>query len=300
MKQITGILPALLTPMNDDYTVNYSVQRQLMDMQISDRVSGFYVCGSTGEGFLLTDDERKKVLENVTEHAAGRVPVIAHIGHISPLQAVMLARHARQAGADYVSSVMPLYYPVQFKRVKEHFARLIDAAGLPMIIYVIGRAGVLSFAQMLELSDLSGVYGIKYTSGNLFDFERLKAERPRLKMICGPDELYISFRALGADAAIGSTYNYLGRLYVAMDESMAAGDIEKARALQSCANWLIQRIIKMDTLPCHKYMASLRGVPAGICRPPFGTLAEPEKTDLGNGFNELAHEAVRLGIPIRG
>ena len=106
-----GIIPALVTPFDDRGEVNTSSLRALVNKLIGEGVGGFYVCGSTGEGLLLEEQERKQILETVVEESNGSVPVIAHVGALSTKQAVRLAVHARECGADAVSSIPPLYYP---------------------------------------------------------------------------------------------------------------------------------------------------------------------------------------------
>ncbi|HZK39033.1 MAG TPA: dihydrodipicolinate synthase family protein, partial [Clostridia bacterium] len=106
--KISGVIPALITPFNDDYSVNYDSIKKLVNRLISKGVNGFYVCGSTGESFLLEKEERKKVLETVVNETAGRVPVIAHVGDIWADRAGEFAAHAAEVGADAVSAVPPI------------------------------------------------------------------------------------------------------------------------------------------------------------------------------------------------
>lgn len=298
MKQLSGIISALITPMHDDYSININAIKKLVDMNLKDGIKGFFVCGSTGEGFLLSNQERQIVLEEVVANVAGKCPIIAHVGHISPLEAVKLARHASDTGADFVSSVMPIYYSVKFKEIKEYFMRLVDASQLPLIIYNISRAGTLTLDQMMELADMPGIYGFKYTSRDLFAFERLKSEKPDIKMFSGPDELYLCAKAIGADAAIGSTYNYMGWLFNAIENCYENGETQKAFELQSCANRLIQKIVEIGSLPCHKFFVSLRGVDVGICRPPFGRLDDETKKVIIALFSGLLDQASKLGLPV--
>ena len=113
---IKGIIPALVTPFDSNGKVDYGVLSELVNRLIDQGVDGFYSCGSTAECFLLTDDERKKVMETVIETVDGRVPVIAHVGNIGTEKTIELAKHAEAAGASAVSSVPPFYYKFSFKQ----------------------------------------------------------------------------------------------------------------------------------------------------------------------------------------
>jgi dihydrodipicolinate synthase/N-acetylneuraminate lyase len=104
---LTGVLPALLTPFTDQDRVDATALCELTELLLSRDVNGFYLCGSTGEGLLLTEQERCLVVETVARQVRGRAPVVAHVGALATATSERLARHAREAGADAVASVPP-------------------------------------------------------------------------------------------------------------------------------------------------------------------------------------------------
>src|SRR5690349_15277787 len=125
---IRGILPALLTPMNEDGTsVNHATLTRLVDFHIHSGVSGFFVCGGTGEGLLLRPDEREAALKTVLDAARGRAAVIAHIGTLDTPTACELAAHAAGLGVDAIAAVPPVYFKVDGDALVEHY-RLIAQA----------------------------------------------------------------------------------------------------------------------------------------------------------------------------
>ena len=103
--KLGGLIPALVTPFDGNGEVNFPELRKLVNVLLEEGADGFYVTGSTGECFLLTDEERIRIVAAVTEEVNGRVPVVAHVGKIGAAQAAKLAREAEKAGADAVSSV---------------------------------------------------------------------------------------------------------------------------------------------------------------------------------------------------
>ena len=121
MKNLKGIIPALLTPFTDDNRVNHPVLRELVRLNLEKGVCAFYVGGSTAETFLLSAAERKAVLETVIDETAGRCGVIAHVGAISQDTAIDLAAHAAKAGADAISAIPPFYYPFTFQEIKSYY-----------------------------------------------------------------------------------------------------------------------------------------------------------------------------------
>ena len=119
MSGFQGIYPALLTPFKKDGTVNHEALRQLIRMNMDKGVTGFYVCGSTAEAFLLDTATRKELLETVVDEVNGKCKVIAHVGTISQNTAVELAQHAAKCGADAISSIPPFYYGFPFDCIRK-------------------------------------------------------------------------------------------------------------------------------------------------------------------------------------
>ena len=109
MLKLTGVMPALLTPFDSQGEVNLTTIRDLVEFHLAAGLTGFYILGSTGEGLLLSEGERRLVAETVVNQVKGRVPVVVHVGALSTREACDLARHAQEAGADGTSSIPPFY-----------------------------------------------------------------------------------------------------------------------------------------------------------------------------------------------
>ena len=135
LPSIKGIIPALITPFKEDGAIYETALRNLVDHLIESGVGGFYLTGSTGEGFLMTAEERKKVVEIVIEQTAKRVPIIVHVGTIDTKTAEDLAKHAYDSGANAISSVPPFYYRFEFNEIYNYYKDLASAAPLPLVIY---------------------------------------------------------------------------------------------------------------------------------------------------------------------
>lgn len=286
---IKGIIPALVTPFDSNEKVDYGMLSELVNRLIAQGVDGFYSCGSTAECFLLTDDERKKVMETVIKTVDGRVPVIAHVGNVGTEKTVELAKHAEAAGASAVSSVPPFYYKFSFNEIAGYYESIAKAVDLPMIVYSIPAfSGVEITADNLKtIIDASGAKGLKYTSYNLFELEKIHRRFPDLKLFNGHDEVMLNALPIGIDGAIGSTFNVMAPKYIALKKAYEAGELSKATAMQGEINDIIEVMIKAGVNQSIKYWLSKAGVNCGNCRKPFAELTAEQKDILDSYFSRV-------------
>jgi N-acetylneuraminate lyase len=291
MLKLTGILPALLTPFDEDGHVNTAVAREMVEFQLAAGVSGFYVCGSTGEGLLLSEAERRLVAETIIDQVRGRVPVVVHVGAMATESACALAAHAEQAGVDAISSIPPIYFNVGTEGVKRFYAQVAAASGLPFYVYNIpGATGINVGVDMMK--DLSAALptmrGMKFTAYNFFEMRKIiELDGGRLNVVSGPDELMIAAQAMGADGAIGSTYNVLPRLFVEAYEAFNAGDVVTARELQAKANRVINIFLQFPSFSALKEMMRLVGFDCGSARLPNLALSDEQKAQLREMLEEV-------------
>lgn len=287
--KIRGIIPALVTPFNEDWSVNHSALRALVNRLIENGAGGFYVCGSTAECFLLSDAERMKVMEVVTEETNGRVPVIAHVGNISTATAVQYAKHAASCGVSAVSSVPPFYYKFSLEEIGDYYAGISDAVDLPLIVYSIPAfSGVAVTADNLEqITGRCNAAGLKYTSYDLFELEKIHRKYPDLKLYNGHDEVYVNALPIGLAGAIGSTFNVMPHRYISIKNAYERGDMNKASVLQAETNELIQTLINTGVNAGIKYLLTKSGIPCGNCRPPFAKLDESKRKLLDEIYDRV-------------
>lgn len=273
MVKYSGIWPALVTPLSADGRVNVAVTESLVHDLIATGISGLYVCGGTGEGILLSPTVRREMAEVVLGAVSGRVPVIVHIGAINTETAVELAQHASLVGADAISAVPPFYYSVPFKAVVTHYQTILEAARVPLYVYYIpGATGTpLSPEQLLELCALDGVAGFKYTSQDLFSLTRILAMRDpdKVNVLSGPDELFLPCLALGVDGAIGTTYNFMPRLYIDIMQCYLHGEFLEARRLQHVATSIINTLLPLGAIAATKALLPFLGYQVGFGVPPL-------------------------------
>ena len=271
---LAGVFSALITPFNSDGSLNLGRLATLAEFELAQGLHGFYVGGSTGEAFMQTADERKAVLKTFAKAVNGRAKLIAHVGAIATDEAINIARAAADAGYDAVSAIPPFYYDFSAAEVLAHYRALADATPLPLIVYNFPAksARPLSTADLLALLDHPKIIGVKHTSQNLYQLERLKTAAPDAVIYNGFDEMFVGGVAMGADGGIGTTYNFMGRLFVDMYNALRAGRLDEANALQHRANDVIDVLIEVGVFPGTKAILKLQGVDCGPCRRPFGEL----------------------------
>ncbi len=291
-KLVHGIWPALCTAFDDSGArVDTARQRALVRAQIDTGIQGFFVCGATGEGRVMTVAERKEVAEIVADEVAGAVRIIVQVGGTSTEDAVELARHTAQVpGVDGVASVAPLDAPNDLGAAVSHYAAIGAGSDLPFFVYWLASEADVSATADHFLQAMQAVpnfAGIKFTDNDLYLFGQLiDRSGGELNAISGPDQMALPAMVMGADAAIGSTYNIMPRLFLQMRGAFEDGDLAVARECQLKANRVIRLLMEVGVLPGVKQMLADRETPVGPTRvvPP---LDEGGTSVLHTGLGQL-------------
>ncbi len=277
---------ALNTPFAADGSVDVDAVKRVSRYFRDKGVKQMYVCGSTGEGFLLDTDERKLVAETVVNEVGDDMNIIVHVGCPDTRHSCILAEHAQKIGAAATSAVPCVYYRPSEESVYQHWTEITKAADLPFFIYNIPQLTGFNlsmnlFGRMLENERVAGV---KCSSDPAQDILRFKlAGGKDFIVFNGPDEQFVAGRLLGADAGIGGTYGAMPELYIKMDELIARGEWEKAAQVQNIVTPLIYRLCSFASMHgAVKGIISLDGCPMGDPRLPFLPVAldDPKLVEL--------------------
>ena len=254
----------------------------MAQFNIEANLDGLYVAGSTGEAFLMSVAERETVLATVAEAAGGKTTLIAHVGDPNPAVSAHLAKFAAKCGYDIISAVPPFFYGYCVEEMAVHYGWLSGQTDLPFVIYNFPTLSGVKWspAQLAELLSLPNVVGVKNTCSDLYAFEQLRRLAPDSTLLHGFDESLLAGLGLGADGGIGSTYNVQASRILALAKAHNEGRNNDARALQSEANALIDRLVAFGIIPSLKFILSQRGIDMGECRKPFGTLTTSQKEML--------------------
>ena len=164
IRDFKGVIPAVLTVFDKNEEINEKGMREVISYLIDKGVDGLYLTGSTGEGFTMSSEERKRVVEIVIDENKGRVPVVVHVGAIGTKLSIDLAKHAEMVGADGISSVPPFYWKFNENQIVKYYTEIANACSLPMIVYNVPLAGLLGMNAIKRLAAIENVKGIKYTA----------------------------------------------------------------------------------------------------------------------------------------
>lgn len=287
MRTFDGFWPALIAPYTQDNEIDVPVLRRLVDYHLGKGVSGFYVCGSTGEGAFQTVAERMLVSETVLGQAGGRVPVIVHVGAAVIGDATRLAQHAQAFGAAGISSILP---PVIYdlRGVAPFFERVAAAApDLPFYPYLFGFTRD-ALALMADLAHIPNLAGSKYTGPNMYELSQLVRLRSQgWTVFSGMDEQAALGLMYGAGGLIGSTLNFMPGVYREIYASVRGGDHARALELQQRANRVTGLLISFGFAGAFRETMRLLGFDCGRPRLPNPPLAEDRREAFHAGLREL-------------
>ena len=280
--KLKGIFPALLTPFNDDESINTEALTALVKRLASKGVQGFYVGGSTGESMVMSNEERKLVFKTVKEACPDNLALIAHVGAISTEMAIDMGKYAKSLGYTAISAVAPFYYSFKLEEILQYYRDIVNAVDMPMIIYNFPLAGGFSLTPAIakELFADPRFVGIKHTSNDFFALDGFRQISDKLALFNGYDEVMLAGLGMGASGGIGSTYNVMPEKYLALYEAFNNGEIKKAQAIQKEICEIIRVMIKCGVMQSEKYLVSKAGIPMGDCRKPFSKLTEESKKIL--------------------
>lgn len=276
-----GVWPAMLTPTMADGRPALPECERLVNLFARQRLGGIYLVGSTGQWPLFTLDERKAIAERVVSAAAGRLPVMVHVGAATTADAVALAEHAERIGAAAVSAVGPIYYPYSADAVFEYYRQIGAASALPLFAYHLSGVNAMNLAPREYAERLLAIptaAGMKITDHDLYPFGLIHTfAGDRLQLFSGADEVMCQAVLSGAVGAIGTFYNVWGPACAAARQATAAGDIDAGRAFMLRLQTAIADVLGSGGIWTF-LRAAMRlkyGIDVGRPRPPLGAADRP-------------------------
>ena len=230
----TGAASALVTPLNEN-GVDYENFGRLIDWQIESGIDALVICGTTGEGSTLTDEEHRECIRFAVERTAKRVPVIAGTGSNDTAYAIDLTEFSCKVGADAMLVVTPYYNKATQNGLYKHFTMIADASTVPVILYnVPGRTGCnLLPKTVARLAEHPNIVGVKEATGNMAQMvEIMHLCGDKIDVYSGEDALTVPMMAMGGAGTISVLSNVAPREAVAMTDACKAGDFKTAARMQ--------------------------------------------------------------------
>ncbi|MGG7059315.1 dihydrodipicolinate synthase family protein [Clostridium nigeriense] len=253
LNKYKGVIPAFYACYDDNGEISPERVRELTEFHIKKGVKGIYVNGSSGECIYLSVEERKLILENVMAVGKGKLTVIAHVACNNTKDSVELAKHAESLGVDAIAAIPPIYFRLPEYAIAAYWNAMSNAApNTDFIIYNIPQLAGVTLTQGLyaEMRKNPRVIGVKNSSMPVQDIQMFCAAGGEDYIVFnGPDEQFISGRAIGAEGGIGGTYGVMPELFLKLNDFVIENKIEEARKLQYDINEIIYKMCS-----CHGNM----------------------------------------------
>ena len=277
-----GSITALVTPFNGD-NLDENAYEKFIDFQISNGTHGIVPCGTTGESPTISHDEHKRLIEIAVKSTGGKIPVIAGTGSNSTDEAVEMTKFAESAKADAALVVTPYYNKPTQEGLYQHYKKINDNCGIPIIIYNIpGRSVVdMSVDTMARLYELKNIVGVKDATG---DLERATQQKEKMGkefiMLSGNDENVYDFNARGGVGCISVSANVAPKLCSDFQNLSLAGKKEESKKLFDKLLPLHDVMFVESNPTPAKYSLSLLGMMQEDVRLPLVTAEKSSKDKI--------------------
>lgn len=296
MDILKGIIPPVITPMNEDETVNEQELRQQVNRLIEAGVHGLFPFGTNGESYILSEKEKEQILSVVVEENRGRVPVYAGSGCIGTKDTIRMSQMAQSLGADVLSVITPWFAKASDEELYEHYCAVAKSVKIPVVLYNIpARTGnAISPALAQRLSEVENIAGIKDSSGN-FDNMLQYLEKNRGKdfvVLSGNDSLIYWNLLAGGSGGIAGCANVYPETMASIYDLFMQGELEGARKAQDSIRSFRDCFKYGNPNTIVKTAVAMLGYPVGKCRAPFDKIP-PEGIEA---IRRVIEENRKLGM----
>ena len=286
MKKLYGVITAMTTPFTADGKVDTAALEEQTEYLIEKGIQCLYPCGTTGEMYLMSAEERELVAETVVKKAAGRVTVFIHVGAMTVDETIRLAQHAHKIGADGVGVVTPSYFTVNDRAMVEYYKTVCAALpdDFPVYVYVIPQLAHndISAATMEQIAAAcKNVVGVKYSFADMRRInEYLQVRNGNFSVVPGADDLFLPALVCGCDGVVSGCSGPFPEAFVAVYKAFQSGDLEGARKAQVAATELVKLMQFGGDMSIFKNILTFRGVTGGHMRKPLLDLTDEQVDQL--------------------
>ena len=285
MRKLYGLTTAMITAFKKDGSVDIEKIKELTRFQIENGTHCLYPCGTTGEMYLLSEEERKSVAEAVVETAAGKAVVYIHVGAMTQEETIRLARHAEKIGADGIGVVTPSYFKLMDRELETYFLNIAGSVSpsFPVYLYNIPQCSGndLKTSVIKDIrSKASNVVGIKYSFADFVRTTEYVGIGEDFSVVIGADILFLSGLAMGCSGTVSGVASAYPEPFVALYGAYLKGDMDKARYIQKMAVEIANILKNGSNMSYFKVALEHRGIPAGGMRAPLLDITEKEKKEL--------------------
>ena len=279
----TGAGIAIITPFNEDGSINYERLGEMIDYQIKNGTDAIIICGTTGEASTMSDEEHLECIRFAVKKAAKRVPVIAGTGSNDTAYAIKLSKEAEEIGADGLLLVTPYYNKTTQRGLIAHFTAIADAVNIPIILYNIpGRTGMsIEISTAKVLAKHKNIVAVKEASGNIgYTAKLIAACDDDLDVYSGNDDMIVPIMSLGGKGVISVLSHVLPKETHLMAQYCLENNFAEASKLQIKYLDLINNLfVEVNPIPVKEAM-NLIGVNVGGCRMPLYPMSDENREKL--------------------
>lgn len=280
---------ASVTPFDQEGKINEAALKMLWERNLSEGADGFFIGGSSGECFLLTQDERVRSFELASQYR-DRGDMYAHVGAISTQEAVFYAKEAVRAGIENIAATPPIYFGFSEKEIAGYYHDIAEAAGRPVLYYNIPssthRELDVKHPEVQALLRSGAINAIKHTNLNLLEMDRIRNINPKIRCFGGFESCMVAFLAFGCEGFIGSSFNFMLPQFKHLLWLFEEGKLEEARILQTKCNNILDVLLKNGLCANLKYILSSQRIPVGEVRKPFVTLTKERAAEMDEVLKE--------------
>jgi len=286
----TGAGVAIVTPFNEDLTINFEKLGEIIEEQIAKKTDALVICGTTGEAATLTDEEHKECIKYAVEKVNGRIPVIAGTGGNDTAYSLQLSQYAKEVGADALLLVTPYYNKTTQQGLIKHFAYIAENVDLPIILYnVPSRTGLnITPATCKELSKYENIVAVKEASGNISQIAEIAALcGDDLDIYSGNDDQIVPVLSLGGKGVISVLSNVLPEETHDICQLYFDGKAKESTALQlKLLNFVNALFCEVNPIPVKAAM-NILGMNVGSLRLPLCDISEKGEETLKKAMAEI-------------
>lgn len=284
MSLFKGAGVALITPMNEDGSINFSKLEEIIEEQIEGGTDAIIICGTTGEASTLLNEEHLEAIKKAVDIVNGRIPVIAGTGSNFTEQACMMSKRAEALGVDGLLLVTPYYNKCTQRGLKVHYKKIAESVSIPCILYnVPSRTGVKIEPETMKwlYDNVENIVGVKEASGDFSAIAKLMSMvDDDFELYSGNDDQIVPLLSLGGSGVISVLSNVAPRQTHEICEDFFNGDVKSAAEKQLKAINLINALfIEVNPIPV-KAALNIMGKEVGVLRLPLYEISDENRQIL--------------------
>lgn len=287
-----GTGTALITPFNEDLSIDYDSLKKLSRYQVDGGVDAIIVLGTTGESPVINNEERKKIIVTIQEEVAGKIPVIVGTGTNDTAHVVELNKMAEELKADGLLIVNPYYNKGTQKSIIEHYKYISERTNLFIILYNVPSRtamNILPETVIRIFEDCKNVVGIKEASGNISQIAELMSAKPAgLQVFSGNDDQTLPIMALGGVGVVSVFSNPYPHLMKKLTDSLLNNNYDEARKLNNKYNDMMTKLFVESSPSPVKYIVNKLGYCKNVLRLPLAKLTEKNEPLLDEAMKMLS------------